>query len=47
MLPYAFLYFAGLPERQAAQKFAVLGLILVIKFTTSELLNYLEKLKEK
>lgn len=47
VLPYAFLYFSGLPERQAAQKFAVLGLIFVIKFTTSELLNYLEKLKEK
>lgn len=47
VLPYAFLYFAGVPGRQAAQKFAVLGLILVLKFTTSELLHYHEKKKEK
>lgn len=42
VLPYAFLYFAGLPERQLAQKFAVLGLILVLKFSTCEYLHYLQ-----
>lgn len=47
VLPYAFLYFAGVSGRQAAQKFAVLGLILVLKFTTSELLRYHEKQKRK
>ncbi len=36
VLPYAFLYFAGIPLRQAAQKFAVLGLLLIVKLSFAE-----------
>lgn len=46
VLPYVILYFAGVPERQVAQKFAVLGLILVLKFSATELMNYLGRQRE-
>lgn len=36
VLPYAFLYAAGSPDKQLAQKFALAGLILVLKATLTE-----------
>jgi hypothetical protein len=45
VLPYAILYFAGVPVRQAAQKFAVLGLIIILKLVISEYYQMLGKEK--
>lgn len=36
VLPYAFMYVAGSPFRQAAQKVAVLGMMLILKIATLE-----------
>ncbi len=36
VLPYAFLYFAGSPTKQPAQKFALAGLILIMKLVFME-----------
>lgn len=44
VLPYAILYFTGAPVRQAAQKLAVLGIILILKLT---ILGYLQLTETK
>lgn len=36
VLPYAFLYAVGSPDKQLAQKFALAGLIVVLKLTLTE-----------
>lgn len=44
ILPYAYLYFINSPYQQIAQKPAIIGLILTVKFVISEHLN--EPIKE-
>jgi len=44
VLPYAFLYAAGSPDKQLAQKFALAGLILALKATITEHLKTAETL---
>ena len=43
VLPYAFLYFSGSPVRQAAQKFAIAGLIIILKLSIKETYDFLQK----
>ena len=43
VIPYAILYSMGSPLRQGAQKIAVLGLIIILKITVIEYLQFLKK----
>lgn len=45
VIPYAVLYASGTSIRQGAQKIAVLGLVIILKISVIEYLQYLEKQK--
>ncbi len=46
VIPYAILYASGTGIRQGAQKIAVLGLVIMLKVSIIEYLQYLKKQKE-